>query len=72
MPVNADGRVVGDRRNAADKGRTHLLIGAAFLLADVASVATQANARSSVPLPPVSVDQPTPKRKPAAAAKPAQ
>ncbi|MCP1854193.1 iron complex outermembrane receptor protein [Bradyrhizobium sp. USDA 4541] len=72
MPVNADGRVVGDRRNAADKGRTHLLIGAAFLLADVASVATQANARSSVPLPPVSVDQPTPKRKPAAAAKRAQ
>ncbi|MGY4253792.1 iron complex outermembrane receptor protein [Bradyrhizobium sp. USDA 4516] len=72
MPVNADGRVVGDRRNAADKGRTHLLIGAAFLLADVASVATQANAQSSVPLPPVSVDQPTPKRKPAAAAKPAQ
>ncbi|OMI06878.1 TonB-dependent receptor [Bradyrhizobium brasilense] len=70
--MNADGRVVGDRRNAADKGRTHLLIGAAFLLADVASVATQANARSSVPLPPVSVDQPTPKRKPAAAAKPAQ
>nr|WP_233475794.1 TonB-dependent siderophore receptor [Bradyrhizobium brasilense] len=42
------------------------------MLADVASVATQANARSSVPLPPVSVDQPTPKRKPAAAAKPAQ
>ncbi|WP_253641069.1 MULTISPECIES: TonB-dependent siderophore receptor [unclassified Bradyrhizobium] len=70
--MNADGRVVGDRRNAADKGRTHLLIGAAFLLADVASVATQANARSSVPLPPVSVDQPTPKRKPAAAAKRAQ
>ncbi len=27
--MNADGRVVGDRRNAADKGRTHLLIGAA-------------------------------------------
>ncbi|MGY2804269.1 iron complex outermembrane receptor protein [Bradyrhizobium sp. USDA 4506] len=72
MPVNADGRVVGDRRNAADKGRTHLLIGAAFLLADVASAATQANAQSSVPLPPVSVDQPTPKRKSAAAAKPAQ
>ncbi|WP_456794073.1 TonB-dependent siderophore receptor [Bradyrhizobium sp. USDA 4506] len=70
--MNADGRVVGDRRNAADKGRTHLLIGAAFLLADVASAATQANAQSSVPLPPVSVDQPTPKRKSAAAAKPAQ
>ncbi|MCS3447460.1 iron complex outermembrane receptor protein [Bradyrhizobium elkanii] len=73
MPVNAGGRVVGDRRNAADKGRTHLLIGAAFLLTDVASAATPANAQSSVPLPPVSVDQPTQKRKPAAAAaKPAQ
>ncbi|WFU37078.1 TonB-dependent siderophore receptor [Bradyrhizobium brasilense] len=70
--MNADGRVVGDRRNAAGKGRTHLLIGAAFLL-DVASAATPANAQSSVPLPPVSVDQPTQKRKPAAAAaKPAQ
>ncbi|BBC02119.1 iron complex outermembrane receptor protein [Bradyrhizobium elkanii USDA 61] len=73
MPVNADGRLVGDRRNAADKGRTHLLIGAVFLLTDVASAATPANAQSSVPLPPVSVDQPTQKRKPAAAAaKPAQ
>ncbi|WP_038387416.1 MULTISPECIES: TonB-dependent siderophore receptor [Bradyrhizobium] len=71
--MNAGGRVVGDRRNAADKGRPHLLIGAAFLLADVASAATPANAQSSVPLPPVSVDQPTQKRKPAAAAaKPAQ
>ncbi|MFQ3456455.1 TonB-dependent siderophore receptor [Bradyrhizobium sp. UFLA01-814] len=50
-----------------------MLIGAAFLLADVASAATPANAQSSVPLPPVSVDQPTQKRKPAAAAaKPAQ
>lgn len=71
--MNADGRLVGDRRNAADKARSHLLIGAAFLLADVASAATPANAQSSVPLPPVSVDQPTQKRKPAAAAaKPAQ
>ncbi|MHC6152088.1 TonB-dependent siderophore receptor [Bradyrhizobium elkanii] len=71
--MNADGRLVGDRRNAADKGRSHLLIGAVFLLTDVASAATPANAQSSVPLPPVSVDQPTQKRKPAAAAaKPAQ
>ncbi|WLA52938.1 MULTISPECIES: TonB-dependent siderophore receptor [Bradyrhizobium] len=71
--MNAGCRVVGYRRNAGDKGRTHLLIGAAFLLADVASAATPANAQSSVPLPPVSVDQPTQKRKPAAAAaKPAQ
>nr|WP_246729409.1 TonB-dependent siderophore receptor [Bradyrhizobium sp. BR2003] len=50
-----------------------MLIGAVFLLADVASAATPASAQSSVPLPPVSVDQPTQKRKPAAAAaKPAQ
>ncbi|MGY4154202.1 iron complex outermembrane receptor protein [Bradyrhizobium sp. USDA 4461] len=66
MPVNADRRVVGDRRNAADKGRTHVLIGAAFLLADVSSAATPAGAQSSVPLPPVTVEQPTQKRKPAA------
>ncbi|MGF6310731.1 iron complex outermembrane receptor protein [Bradyrhizobium sp. i1.8.4] len=74
MPVNADGRVVGDRRNAADMGRTHLLIGAAFLLADVSSAVTPANAQSSVPLPPVMVESPTQKRKPAAAAaaRPAQ
>ncbi|UGY20670.1 TonB-dependent siderophore receptor [Bradyrhizobium septentrionale] len=64
--MNADGRVVGDRRNAADKGRTHLLIGAAFLLTDISAAVTQANAQSSVPLPPVTVDQPTQKRKPAA------
>ncbi|WP_461317806.1 TonB-dependent siderophore receptor [Bradyrhizobium embrapense] len=70
--MNADGRNVGDRRNAADKGRTHLLIGAAFLIADISSAVTPASAQSSVPLPPVTVDQPTQKRKPAAAAKPAQ
>ncbi|WP_461357442.1 TonB-dependent siderophore receptor [Bradyrhizobium sp. USDA 4454] len=64
--MNADRRVVGDRRNAAEKGRTHLLIGAAFLLADVSSAATPASAQSSVPLPPVTVEQPTQKRKPAA------
>jgi len=64
--VIADGRIVGDRRNAADKGRTHLLIGAAFLLADISSAVTPASAQSSVPLPPVTVEQPTQKRKPAA------
>ncbi|HEX7922892.1 MAG TPA: TonB-dependent receptor plug domain-containing protein, partial [Bradyrhizobium sp.] len=63
--MNADGRNVGDRRNAADKGRTHLLIGAAFLLADVSSAVTPASAQSSVPLPPVTVEQPTQMRKPA-------
>ncbi|WP_338832363.1 TonB-dependent siderophore receptor [Bradyrhizobium sp. 27S5] len=66
--MNADGRVVDDRRNAADKGRTHLLIGAAFLLTDISAVVTPANAQSSVPLPPVTVDQPTLKRKPARSA----
>ncbi|OYU61191.1 MAG: TonB-dependent siderophore receptor [Bradyrhizobium sp. PARBB1] len=74
--MNADGRVVGDRRNAADRSRTHLLIGAAFLLADAASSVTPANAQSSVALPPVTVEQPTQKRKPAAnsarSAQPAQ
>lgn len=70
--MNADGRNVGDRRTAADKGRTHLLIGAAFLFADMSSTVTPASAQSSVPLPPVTVEQPTQKRKPAAAAKPAQ
>ena len=71
--MNADGRVIGDRRNAADKGRTHLLIGAAFLFADVSAAATPANAQSSVPLPPVTVESPTQKRKPAASsARPAQ
>jgi len=76
VSVNADGRVVGDRRNAADRSRTHLLIGAAFLLADAASSVTPANAQSSVALPPVTVEQPTQKRKPAAnsarSAQPAQ
>ncbi|WP_456763032.1 TonB-dependent siderophore receptor [Bradyrhizobium sp. USDA 4011] len=62
----ADGRIVGDRRNAADKGHTHLLIGAVFLLADISSAVTPASAQSSVPLPPVTVEQPTQKRKPAA------
>ncbi|MGY3484049.1 iron complex outermembrane receptor protein [Bradyrhizobium sp. USDA 4011] len=66
MPVIADGRIVGDRRNAADKGHTHLLIGAVFLLADISSAVTPASAQSSVPLPPVTVEQPTQKRKPAA------
>ncbi|MDH2385332.1 TonB-dependent siderophore receptor [Bradyrhizobium sp. CER78] len=58
---------------AADKGRPHLLIGAAFLLADVSSAITPASAQSSVALPPVTVEHPTQKRKPAASsAKPAQ
>ncbi len=71
--MNADGRVIGDRRNTADKGRTHLLIGAAFLFADVSAAATPASAQSSVPLPPVTVESSTQKRKPVAgSARPAQ
>jgi len=68
VTVNADGRLVGDHRNSADKGRAHLLIGAAILLADFSSPVTPANAQSSVALPPVTVESPTQKRKPATAA----
>jgi iron complex outermembrane receptor protein len=56
--VNADGRPVGNNRNPADKSRTHLLIGAAILFADISSVTT-ASAQSSVALPPVTVESPT-------------
>nr|WP_246667551.1 TonB-dependent siderophore receptor [Bradyrhizobium macuxiense] len=43
------------------------------MLADVSSAVTPASAQSSVALPPVTVEQPTPKRKPAtSSAKPAQ
>jgi iron complex outermembrane receptor protein len=45
-----------------------LLIGAAFLLVDLASSATTANAQSSVALPAVTVESPTQKRKPASPA----
>ncbi|MEN3351013.1 MAG: iron complex outerrane recepter protein [Bradyrhizobium sp.] len=67
VPVKPDGRLVGDRRHAADNGRTRLLIGAAILLADISGAMAPANAQSSVPLPPVTVEAATPKRKPAAA-----
>lgn len=67
VTVNADDRPVGNHRNPADKSRTHLLIGAAILFADVSSV-TSASAQSSVALPPVTVESPTKKRQPASAA----
>ncbi|MCC8937281.1 hypothetical protein H8A99_12540, partial [Bradyrhizobium sp. Arg68] len=67
MPVKAHGRLVGDRRHAADKGRSHLLMGAALLLADISGPVTSASAQSSVPLPPVTVEAAAPKRKPATA-----
>ncbi|QPF86420.1 TonB-dependent siderophore receptor [Bradyrhizobium genosp. L] len=44
------------------------MIGAAFLLADVTVAVTSANAQSSVALPPVTVESPIQKRKPASAA----
>jgi iron complex outermembrane receptor protein len=65
VTTNADCRLVEDHRNRVDKGHAHLLIGAAFLLADLSSSATTANAQSSVALPPVTVESPTQKRKPA-------
>jgi iron complex outermembrane receptor protein len=65
VTTNADCRLVEDHRNRVDKGHAHLLIGAAFLLADLSSSATMANAQSSVALPPVTVESPTQKRKPA-------
>ena len=48
MTTNADCRLVEDHRNRTDKRHAHLLIGAAFLLADLFSSATMANAQSSV------------------------
>ncbi|QOZ24363.1 TonB-dependent siderophore receptor [Bradyrhizobium sp. CCBAU 51753] len=65
--MKSDGRLVDDRRRAADNGRNHLLIGAAILLADVSAALTPAGAQSSVPLPPVTVEAAAPKRKPAIA-----
>ncbi|WP_044536971.1 TonB-dependent siderophore receptor [Bradyrhizobium sp. LTSP885] len=54
-------------------GRTHLLIGAAFLLTDLSCAVVPASAQSSVALPPVTVESPTEKRQPAnAEARPAQ
>ncbi|KJC54054.1 TonB-dependent receptor [Bradyrhizobium sp. LTSPM299] len=73
MIVDADGRLVGDHRTPTDKSRTHLLIGAAFLLTDLSCAVVPASAQSSVALPPVTVESPTKKRQPAnAAARPAQ
>ena len=64
MTATPDGRPVGPDRDPADKNRTHLLIGAAFLLADISCTVTSASAQSSVALPPVTVES-TQKRKPA-------
>ncbi|WP_312017505.1 TonB-dependent siderophore receptor [Bradyrhizobium sp. AUGA SZCCT0431] len=68
MTVNADCRLVEDYRNRTEKNSAHLLIGAAFLLVDFCSATTIASAQSSVPLPPVTVESPTQRSKPARAA----
>jgi iron complex outermembrane receptor protein len=68
VTTKADCRLVGDHRNRADKSHAHLLIGAAFLLADLCASATTANAQPSLALPAVTVEAPAQKRKPARAA----
>jgi iron complex outermembrane recepter protein len=62
---NADCRLSEDHRNRTNKSHAHLLIGAAFLLADLSFSTTMANAQSSVALPAVTVEPPTQRRKPA-------
>ncbi|WP_312012302.1 TonB-dependent siderophore receptor [Bradyrhizobium sp. AUGA SZCCT0182] len=68
MSVSADCRLVQDHRNRTEKSCAHLLIGAAFLLVDFSASTTVASAQSSVPLPPVTVESPTQRAKPARAA----
>jgi len=68
VTTNVDCRLEEDHRNRNDRHHAHLLIGAAFLLADLSSSTTIANAQSSVALPAVTVESPTQKRKPARAA----
>jgi iron complex outermembrane recepter protein len=65
VTTNADGRLAEDRRNRINKNHAHLLIGAAFLLADLSFSTTMANAQSNVALPAVTVEAPTQRRKPA-------
>jgi iron complex outermembrane receptor protein len=59
---------VGDHRERAGKSRAHVLIGAAFLIADFSFCSTIASAQSSVALLAVTVESPTQKQKPARAA----
>ena len=68
MKTHVDCGLVEDHRNRTDRNQAHLLIGAAFLLADLSSSTTIANAQSSVALPAVTVESPTKKRKPASPA----
>jgi iron complex outermembrane receptor protein len=63
VTTSADCRLVEDHRNRNDKRHAHLLIGAAFLLVDLFSATTIANAQSSVALPAVTVESPTQRQK---------
>lgn len=63
MTTNADDRRSAPR-HSFDRRRGHLLIGAAFLLGDLAIETTIANAQSNTALPPVTVEAPTQTRKP--------
>jgi iron complex outermembrane receptor protein len=65
VTTNADCRLAEDHRNRISKNHAHLLIGAAFLLADLSFSTTMANAQSNVALPAVTVESPTQRRKPA-------
>ncbi|WP_456620592.1 TonB-dependent siderophore receptor [Bradyrhizobium sp. P5_C12] len=65
MRANADGQRVSGHRNRAGKSRARLLIGAAVLLAELPSNTTTAQAQSA--LPPVTVDAPVQRPKPARA-----
>jgi iron complex outermembrane receptor protein len=63
VTTNADCRLVKDHRNRINKSHTHLLIGAAILIADLSSSTSIANAQSSVALPAVTVESPTQRQK---------
>jgi iron complex outermembrane recepter protein len=68
VKTKADRRSAGGDRNRTGKTHTRFLLGAAILLTEFSSSTTIASAQSSVPLPAVTVDSPTQKRKPARAA----
>ncbi|MFT4118994.1 TonB-dependent siderophore receptor [Bradyrhizobium sp.] len=70
MRVYVDGERVGGHRHRAGKGRASLLIGAAVLLAECPSNTTTAQAQSA--LPPVTVDAPVQRPKPARASESSQ
>jgi iron complex outermembrane receptor protein len=63
VTTSADCRLVEDHRNRTDKRHAQLFIGAAFLLVDLFSSTTMANAQSSVALPAVTVESPTQRQK---------